>query len=300
MKHIATYKNDSFNMKPMATYITEYIIKKKLDTPIDSEDHYEYHPKTKDELKKNIIECIKNDKYDLNCIDTSKITDMSYLFGSLNNVPIQSINFDVSKWDVSNVEYMQHMFSYCKNFNGDLSKWNVSNVENMYNMFNECTNFDCDLSNWDVSKVENMFAMFDSCKNFIGEGLENWDVSNVKRMGFMFNNCKNFNCDLSGWNVSNVNTMERMFYGCEIFEGKGLENWDVSNVDNMSNMFFNCKKFDCDLSNWNISNVKFMERMFYNCKKFKVDCLENWKITTKVSKRNIFYGTKNTPSWYKK
>ena len=116
----------------------------------------------------------------------------------------------------------------------------------------------------------------------------------------MFNNCKNFNCDLSNWNVSNVNTMERMFYGCEIFEGKGLENWDVSNVDNMSNMFFNCKKFDCDLSNWNISNVEFMERMFYNCKKFKVDCLENWKITTKVSKRNIFYGTKNTPSWYKK
>ena len=185
-------------MKHLNQFITEYIIKKKLDTPIDSEDHSEYHPKTKDELKKNIIECIKNDKYDLNCIDTSKITDMSYLFGSLNNVPIQSINFDVSEWDVSNVEYMQHMFSYCKNFNGDLSKWNVSNV------------------------------------------------------------------------------------------------------DNMSNMFFNCKKFDCDLSNWNISNVKFMERMFYNCKKFKVDCLENWKITTKVSKKNIFYGTKNTPSWYKK
>ena len=211
-------------MKQLNQFITEYIIKKKLDTPIDSEDHYEYHPKSKDELKKNIIECIKNDKYDLNCIDTSKITDMSYLFGSLNNVPIQSINFDVSEWD----------------------------------------------------------------------------VSNVKRMGFMFNNCKNFNCDLSNWDVSNVNTMERMFYGCEIFEGKGLENWNVSNVDNMSNMFYNCKKFDCDLSNWNISNVKFMERMFYNCKKFKVDCLENWKITTKVSKKNIFYGTKNTPSWYKK
>ena len=43
-------------MKHLNQFITEYIIKKKLDTPIDSEDHYEYHPKTKDELKKNIIE----------------------------------------------------------------------------------------------------------------------------------------------------------------------------------------------------------------------------------------------------
>ena len=34
-------------MKHLNTYITEYIIKKKLDTPIDSEDHYEFFPKTK-------------------------------------------------------------------------------------------------------------------------------------------------------------------------------------------------------------------------------------------------------------
>ena len=53
----------SIKMKHLNQFITEYIIKKKLDTPIDSEDHYEYYPKTKDELKKNIIECIKNNKY---------------------------------------------------------------------------------------------------------------------------------------------------------------------------------------------------------------------------------------------
>ena len=37
-------------MKHLNTYITEYIIKKKLDTPIDSEDHYGCYPKTKQEL----------------------------------------------------------------------------------------------------------------------------------------------------------------------------------------------------------------------------------------------------------
>ena len=49
-------------MKHLNQFITEYIVNKKLDKPINSEDQYEYHPKTKDELRKNIIECIKNDK----------------------------------------------------------------------------------------------------------------------------------------------------------------------------------------------------------------------------------------------
>ena len=41
-------------MKNLNQYITEYIIKKKLDKPIDSEDHYDYYPKTKQELIDNI------------------------------------------------------------------------------------------------------------------------------------------------------------------------------------------------------------------------------------------------------
>ena len=41
-------------MRHLNQFITEYIIKKKLDKPIDSEDHYEYYPKTREELVKNI------------------------------------------------------------------------------------------------------------------------------------------------------------------------------------------------------------------------------------------------------
>ena len=70
-------------MKHLNQFITEYIIKKKLDTPIDSEDHYKYFPKTREELIENIEELIDNKIYNLNCIDTSKITDMSKLFSIL-------------------------------------------------------------------------------------------------------------------------------------------------------------------------------------------------------------------------
>ena len=200
-------------MKQLNQFINEYIVKKKLDKPIDSEDHYEYYPETKKELIKNIVEVFNSGKTNLNCIDTSKITDMSNLFDSSNyNKSLD--NIDISKWNVSNVKYMQFMFDGYEKFN-------------------------CDLSNWDVSKVENMKGIFSWCKNFNCD-LSKWDVSNVTNMDFMFDNCNKFDCDLSKWNVSNVLNMISMFANCISFKGKGLENWNVSKVKHMHYMFNGC------------------------------------------------------------
>ena len=202
-------------MKHLNTYIIEYIIKKKLDTPIDSEDHYEFFPKTKKELRKNIQELLDANVYDLNCIDTSEIIDMASLFDSGNyNKTLD--NIDISKWDVSKVKHMSGMFAGYENFNCDLSNWDVSNVTNMAFMFYNCRNFNCNLSNW--------------------------DVSNVINMKYMFENCKKFNCNLSKWDVSNVTNMKYMFQNCENFKAKDLDKWNVSNVKNMEYMFDNCMK----------------------------------------------------------
>ena len=198
-------------MKHLNTYITEYIIKKKLNKPIDSEDHYDYYPETKDELIKVIQMLLGKGETNLNCIDTSKITDMSGLF--TYNI-FNELVFDVSEWDVSNVKDMKSMFSRCIKFNCDLSNWDVHNVEDMCDMFYKCEKFDCNLSKWNVSNVTNMAGVFEGCKKFTGKGLDNWNVSNVKYIKFMFSDCINFNCDLSNWDVSNVEYMIFAFYNC--------------------------------------------------------------------------------------
>ena len=87
-------------------------------------------PKNNAQLKQLINYAFKHKQYDLNFIDTSKITDMSFLFDNANH------NFDISCWDVSNVTNTEFMFDCCFEFKGKgLENWDVSNVTNMRHMF---------------------------------------------------------------------------------------------------------------------------------------------------------------------
>ena len=115
-------------MKSINNYISEKLVINRNINKI----HYNYFPKTKEELQDIIEQRIKEEgnKCDLNDIDVSKIDNMSYLFRK------SKFNGDISEWDVSNVKYMNGMFENSK-FNGDISKWDVSNVTNMHDMFKD-------------------------------------------------------------------------------------------------------------------------------------------------------------------
>jgi len=174
-------------MKTINQYISE-----KLHINNTTKIEYMYHPKDKDELIKAIQDKIekyglgtKEDLLDLNDIDTSKVTDMSHLFNSLDG-KLKDLSknghFDISSWNISNVVNMENMF-YHSEFNGNISNWDVSNVEDMSFMFAVST-FDRDISKWNVSKVENMRYMFSN--SYFNGDISKWDVSNVKNMRLMF------------------------------------------------------------------------------------------------------------------
>lgn len=120
---------------------------------------YKYHPKTKDELKKLIKQLIeeRGNEADLNDIDVSEITDMSWVFKD------SAFNGDISRWDVSKVTNMNNMFFYAFDFNGDISDWDVSSVEYMNDMFYNAKRFNQDISMWDVNKVRYFKDTFVNC-----------------------------------------------------------------------------------------------------------------------------------------
>lgn len=71
---------------------------------------------------------------DLNHIDVSEITNMSWLFCCLD---VRDIKID--SWNVSNVQTMESMFNGCDRFTGaGLDNWDTNNVAIMTNMFRDC------------------------------------------------------------------------------------------------------------------------------------------------------------------
>ena len=173
---------------------------------------YKYKPKTKEELlkaiKKEIYEIQgtpdnPNWEADLNCIDTSEITDMSYLFSA--ELELEKFNGNISNWDVSNVNNMTATFLSSK-FNQDISNWNVSNAESMVWMFAE-SEFNQDISNWNVSKVNFMTWMF--ARSEFNQDISNWNVNNVYDMSNMFEYSK-FNKDIGKWNNKEETKLENI------------------------------------------------------------------------------------------
>lgn len=114
-------------------------------------------PKTKEEL----IYLIKEENTPLFLINTSKITDMSWLFHGGIFVNYAGIEL----WDVSNVENMEGMFYGAGRINADLSSWDISKVKNMQYMFAYTAHISKEkVNNWKVSDDVKYYGIFRGTK----------------------------------------------------------------------------------------------------------------------------------------
>ena len=168
---------------------------------------------------------VHGNEVNLNYIDTSAITDMSWLFSNdtIYGYEYQAFNGDISKWDVAEVTNMSYMFNGATSFNQNISGWNVANVTNMSYMFNGTPSFNQDISEWNVARVTNMASMFRDATSF-NQNISKWNVANVTDMSIMFSGATSFNQNISGWNVANVTNMIYMFQNATAFK-KNLDAW---------------------------------------------------------------------------
>ena len=180
--------------------------------------------------------------YNLSLLNTSQVTNMSYMFGFSqwnSNVGIDTIDF--SHFDTSNVTDMNHMFAnstYLSTLN--LSNFNTSKVTNMNGMFMYCYNLrNLDISNFNTSKVTDMSAMFIELPVTTLD-LSHFDTSKVTDMNCMFCYCWSLaNLNVSHFDTSKVTNTHHMFYGLSVTE-LDLSSFDMSNVTTVYSMFESC------------------------------------------------------------
>ena len=199
-------------------------------------------------------------------------------------------SLDVSNLDTSKVTDMSYMLAGSGFTSLDLSNFNTSNVTNMQQMFsNSYSLTSLDISNFNTSKVTNMLGMFKDNFSLTTLNLSNFNTSNVTNMGSMFNGCvKLTTLNLSNFNTSKVTNMNSMFSGCEKLTTLNLSNFNTSNVTNMNSMFNGCIELSSSITIMNPTITNYSE-MFTNCStasnsKFIVNYIDN---TTKSVARKM-------------
>ena len=139
--------------------------------------------------------------------NTSRITDMSYLFCCSTrssadcNWQARDFNDDIRAWDTS----------ACTNMAGMFRSGGSPYSGYPYSMFNQ------DIGSWDTSSVTNMNSMFASTELF-NQDISGWDTRSVRDMSRMFEYSKAFNQDLSSWDVDcRTTSLTSMFGYSEAF-----------------------------------------------------------------------------------
>ncbi|MCI2041729.1 MAG: DUF285 domain-containing protein [Bacilli bacterium] len=202
---------------------------------------------------------------DLSALDTSEVTDMSYMFYYCSSLT----SLDVSNFDTSNVTNMIGMFANCSVLTSlDVSKFDTSQVTNMSDMFDDCSSLtSLNVRNFDTSQVTDMASMFSLCSRLTSLDVSNFDTSKVTNMDDMFGSCEGLtSLDVSNFDTSKVTNMRRMFLGCSGLTNLDVSNFNTSKVTNMSDMFDDCSSLtSLDLSNFDTSNVTNMSGMFSSC-----------------------------------
>lgn len=153
-------------------------------------------------------------------IDTSKVTDMQFMFANLKVTSLSGID----KWDVSNVTDTSYMFYKSTSLTSiDLSGWNTTKLQNTKGMFAgyyEPGGYRSPAINYPMA-----IATID---------LSGWDAKNLKNISYMFFRCQSLQTVYANdtWNSKSVNNTTDVFNNCLNLKGGNGTNWTYSDISN--------------------------------------------------------------------
>ena len=228
----------------------------------------------------------------LDKLNTYNITNMKEMFNGTRIVG----NLDFSNWDTSKVTDMSYMFN---NSNG--SNKNYNGTKNYIGNYSYLTG----LKNWNLQSVTNMTYMFYNSKYYNFQDKElTWNTSNVTDMSFMFAYCNAYNFPKLSFDTRNVTNMAYMFKGFESYNDLKLNFTDTSKVTDMSGMFGYYNRSNSGVNNYNFSylnyhgnadiscldtsNVVNAENMFFGCKYITPDMIKNIRLPKATNIKNMF------------
>ena len=227
-------------------------------------------------------------KLDLSKFDTSKVTNMGYMFYNISN----PTTLDISNFDTSQVRSMRSMFSAMYNLTTlDLSHFDTSKVTDMAGMFYSVSTLNTlNLSNFDTSQVTDMNHMFYNMSNLTTLNLSSFDTSKVTNMGYMFAGVSNITTlNLTSFDTSKVTNMGYMFSAMFSLTTLNLSNFDTSQVTNMGSMFAYMRNLTTlNLSNFDTSKVTDMSRMFSGISNLTTIDLSNFNTSNVTDIRYMF------------
>ena len=142
--------------------------------------------------------CTSLSSIDVSGFDTSNVNSFRAMFQNYKGTIL-----DVSRFNTSKATDMSFMFSNCSNLTTlDVSNFDTSNVNDFSSMFQNYKGTILDVSGFNTSKATDMSYMFFNCSNITTLDLSNFDTSNVNNMNNTFSNLNNLETINLGKNFS--------------------------------------------------------------------------------------------------
>ena len=206
--------------------------------------------------------------FDGQYIDTSMVTDMSYMF--YYQGVYGDYELDLSNFNTSNVTTMESMFACdgecTHDFKINLSSFDTRKLINAKNMFKFLVGTKkLDLSSFYTPSLINMEGMFSHCTALTDFKIPNITTDNVINMEDTFATFGYNKLDIANFNTSKVTNFKGTFSGMWADNDLDLSSLDTSSAINMSGMFRRSHVKKIILSyKFNTTKVTDMTQMFYD------------------------------------